>query len=104
LSKTDNARQMNLEQADSKAKSDFGYDKVFAHYDDKVAGSTKYENRTVEKRGKLNNGIVRDEHQAITTSAQQVGWRPPYDNLGGLVNRSGICKRTFYDGPTHPQL
>ena len=30
-----------------KEKQTYGYDKVFAHYDEKIAGSTKYEDRTV---------------------------------------------------------
>ena len=25
------------------------------------------------------------------------GWRQPYDNLNGMNNRSGICRRTFHD-------
>jgi hypothetical protein len=37
-----------------KESSNFAYDKVFAHYDEKIAGSTKYEDRKVDKRPKLN--------------------------------------------------
>lgn len=70
LSKTDNAKTKMCETADMRAHNEFGYDKVFAHYDEKIAGSIKYENRTVDKRAKLNNGIVREEHENITTSAQ----------------------------------
>ncbi len=39
--------------ADEEAKKEattFGYDKVFAMYDEKIAGSTKYEDRRVQKK------------------------------------------------------
>ena len=50
--------------------SNFGYDRVFAHYDEKCAGSVKYEDRKVAKNPKLNKGLQREEMCAITTSAQ----------------------------------
>lgn len=34
----------------------------------------------------------------IFSRTQQYGWREPYDNLTFGYNKSGICKRTFFDG------
>ena len=37
-----------MEEAHKETKT-FGYDKVYAHYDEKIAGSTKYEDRKLPK-------------------------------------------------------
>ena len=39
----------NKEEAWVKDQKDFAYDRNFAHYDHKIAGSTLYENRKVVK-------------------------------------------------------
>lgn len=96
LMKTDMARTRK-EEADKKAEeTKYGYDKVFAHYDEKIAGSTKYEDRKVARKP-AKQGPVREDMQAVTTTSQQVGWREPYDNMLGTHNRTGMCKRTFMD-------
>ena len=43
---------------------------MFAHYDEKIAGSNKYEDRKVAKNPKRNNGVVREDMNSIYTSAQ----------------------------------
>lgn len=48
LYKTDLAKTKKMEQ-EKKTESALSYDKVFAMYDEKIAGSTKYEHRTVNK-------------------------------------------------------
>ena len=56
--------------ADEEAKKEattFGYDKVFAMYDEKIAGSTKYEDRRVPKKPSR-TGDSKTEQQAIVTS------------------------------------
>ena len=80
-------------------KNTYGYDKVFAHYDEKIAGSNKYEHRTVQKKPKP-ACLNRDEMVTVTKTSQQIGWRQPYDNLTFGHNRTGVCKRTFMD-PGH---
>ena len=80
-------------------KKTYGYDKVFAHYDEKIAGNTKYEHRTVQKKAGQ-TGLNREEMVTVTKTSQQIGWREPYDNLTFGNNRTGVCKRTFMD-PGH---
>lgn len=47
--KTDEALlRIETEEANKEAKT-FGYDKVFAHYDEKIAGSPRYEDRKLPK-------------------------------------------------------
>ena len=53
LYKTDMAKTKKAEEEAKKESETFGYDKVFAMYDEKIAGSTKYEDRKVQKKPKL---------------------------------------------------
>ena len=74
----------------------FAFDKVFAQYDHKIAGSTKYEDRTVLKKAKAYTN-AKSELQHIVTSSQTVGWRSDIDNLRPGVELKGTCRRTFHD-------
>ncbi len=49
LYKTDLAKTKKQEEERKRSESALSYDKVFAMYDEKIAGSTKYEHRTVQK-------------------------------------------------------
>ena len=70
------------------------YDKVFAMYDEKIAGSNKYEHRTVQKpKRDLEN--ARSSNTSVYLSSQQIGWRQPIDDLYTGQARVGTCKRTF---------
>lgn len=83
-------------EADKAKESALSYDKVFAMYDEKIAGSTKYEDRTVQKQ-KRTGSFVRSDQTAVVLSSQQFGWRQPIDDLKTGQNRTGVCKRTFMD-------
>ena len=47
------AKTKKAEEEAKKESETFGYDKVFAMYDEKIAGSTKYEDRKVPKKQKI---------------------------------------------------
>ena len=49
LYKTDLAKTKKAEEERARCQSTMEYDKVFQMYDEKIAGSTKYEHRTVQK-------------------------------------------------------
>lgn len=74
----------------------FAYDKAFAQYDHKIAGSTKYEHRTVPKPQKPENR-AKQELVHIVTSSQAVGWRKDMDDLRLGNELQGTCNRTFKD-------
>ena len=90
------ARTRRNEEAVHKERTTLGFDKVFAQYDHKIGGSTKYEERTVAKKHK---SVVnaKEEQVAIITSAQQIGWRPQIDDLRLGLNLKANCNRNFYD-------
>ena len=77
-------------------RTEYAFDKVFEHYNDRCAGSTKYEDRTFTNTPKRNSGMKREDYIGITTTSQSIGWHKPYDKMIGQHNQSGICMRTFY--------
>ena len=77
-----------------------GYDNVFEMEDEaedrsNYCAKCKYESRWCKHRK------LRDDNKqvqaAVLTSAQTLGWREPYDKLTFGNNRTGMCKRTFFD-------
>ena len=90
------AKTKSAEEEAKKEANTSGFDKVFAMYDEKIAGSTKYEDRMVPKKEKR-TGNSKTELKAIVTASQTVGWRQPYDDLRLGNARVGVCKRTFMD-------
>ena len=90
------ARTKKAEEALVKESNTFAYDKVFAMYDHKIAGSTLYQDRTVAKKPKSTT-VPKDVQASIVTSAQQVGWRDNVDDLRLGLNLKGTCRRTFHD-------
>ena len=69
LYKTDMAKTKAAEIEAQKEANTYGFDKVFAMYDEKIAGSTKYEDRRVPKKEKR-AGSQKSELQSIVTSNQ----------------------------------
>ena len=61
------AKAKAAEEQEKKEATTFGYDKVFAMYDEKIAGSTKYEDRKVPKKEKRAT-IQKSELQGIVTT------------------------------------
>jgi len=49
-------------------KTTCGFDKVFAHYDEKIAGSTLYENRKVPNKIKRGGSVRADLTSVYQTS------------------------------------
>ena len=96
LYKTDMGKTKAAEEEAKKEAKTFGYDKVFAMYDEKIAGSTKYEDRKVPKKEKRTT-VQKSELNGIVTTNQVIGWRQPYDDLSLGNARVGVCKRTFMD-------
>lgn len=90
------AKTKKAEETALKEKTIFGYDKVYAHYDEKIAGSTLYQDRKVPNKIKR-GGSVRGDLHSVVQSSQTIGWRQPYDNFAHHNNRTGMCKRTFSD-------
>lgn len=90
------AKTKRLTQAAEEEKTSFAFDKVFAHYDDKIAGSTKYEHRTVSKVSKPRT-FDRADHEHIVVSSQQLGWREKIDPLRLNLGLKATCGRNFYD-------
>jgi len=56
------------EEERTRAQSTLGYDKVFAMYDDKIAGSNKYEHRTIEKSKRRYTNSRLENVSVITSS------------------------------------
>ena len=96
LYKTDLAKTKKLEEERIKNASTLSYDKVFQMYDDKIAGSTKYEHRVIEKK-KRGSSVQRSDQVGIVLSGQQYGWRKPIDNLDTGQKHQNVCVRTFMD-------
>lgn len=90
LFKTDFAKTKEAEVKAKKEATTYGYDKVYAHYDDKIAGSTLYEHRKIPKTVKK-GGINREDASSVVTSSQSYGWREPYDTFAHGHARSGVC-------------
>ena len=67
LYKTDMAKTKAAEEEAKKEANTYAFDKVFAMYDEKIAGSTKYEDRKVPKKEKR-TGSQKSELQAIVTT------------------------------------
>ena len=86
-------------RAEKDAKYDstvFAYDRAFAQYDHKIAGSTKYEDRTVPKPARP-QANAKEELVHIVTSSQSVGWRKEMDDMRLGNELKGTCRRTFHD-------
>ena len=62
------AKTKAAEEEAKKETTTFGYDKVFAMYDEKVAGSTKYEDRKVHKSAKSVTNAKAEQKSIITSS------------------------------------
>ena len=69
MSQTEMARTKANDKQKMKESSSYAFDKVFAHYDEKIGGSTKYEDRKIPKTAKRNNGFVRQDMASVTTTA-----------------------------------
>lgn len=93
LQKKDEAKQRAAEER-ARNEMAMSYDKVFAMYDEKLGGSTKYEDRTVQNAKKL-PALPRETNKAVTTSSQAYGWRQTYDDLQTGQARVAVCKKTF---------
>lgn len=59
------------------------FDKCHDHYNDRYAGSAKYEHRTIKNKPKVNRGMTRSDQVGITSSAQAIGFHEPYDRFIG---------------------
>jgi len=55
----------------------------------------KYESKWCKHR-KIRDD-AKEQQEAVVTTAQTLGWREPYDNLTFGYNKSGMCKRTFFN-------
>ena len=80
-----------------KEQSDaLGFGKVFEQSDDEedFRKDSKYQKLNKIRKGQ---SAAKNEQHAITTTAQQLGWREPYDNFTFGNNRTGMCHRTFHD-------
>ena len=95
LFKDDNVKRK--QEDDEKQKTNFAYDqaKNDMYEDSQYCNKCKYESKWCKHR-KLRDDFKQTQSSAVTTS-QNYGWRHNYDNLTFGNNRSGICKRTFYD-------
>lgn len=94
LFKTDLAKTKANDTATLLNSKPTGFDKVFAHYDEKIAGSTKYEDRVLPKITKR-GGSCRQDLNTVVCSSQTVGWRKPYDSYAHTNARIDVASRTF---------
>ena len=86
-------KTMKQKQEQSEA---LGFGKVFEQSDDEEDFRKDSKYQKLNKLRKTQDGAKTEQH-SITTTAQQLGWREPYDNFTYGNNRSGMCKRTFFD-------
>lgn len=62
------AKTKKTEETAKKEATTFGYDKVYAHYDEKIAGSTLYEHRKVANKMKRGGSTRADLHSVVQSS------------------------------------
>ena len=86
----------NALKATEREQSNYAYDKTFAHYNDKIAGSTKYEDRKVAKTAR-NITNYKEEQTNVVLSSQAVGWRPDIDTFRLDFARRAECHHTFFN-------
>lgn len=91
-------------QNEEKAKhTAAGYDKVF-EMDVEGKDNSGYTQKAKYESKWCKHNKPREDAKgslaATVTTAQTLGWREHYDTMTAGHNRSGMCKRTFYD-PGH---
>ena len=90
----DMTRTEHKKRDGDRCQTELAYDKTFQMYNEKLGGSSAYENRTIEKK-KKNHVDGRSSQCSIVQSSQSYGWREPFDNVQLGNARIGHCKRTF---------
>eukprot|EP00347_Sterkiella_histriomuscorum_P000440 403375856 len=73
----------------------FAYDQAKGEEDNDYCKKCKYESKWCKHR--QTREVAKQKLGAALTTTQQYGWREPYDSLTFGYNKSGMCKRTFFD-------
>ncbi len=85
-------REAELERS----KQHFMYDVAKGDTEQKYCQKCKYESKWCKHRKERE--VAKQTLGAALTTTQQYGWRAPIDEFSNLgQNRTGICKRTFFD-------